>query len=63
MNMNQFNGILRAVLPSMLSFAVARGWLTDAGVASVSDSVITIIAAAVTIASAGWSFHTNKVTK
>lgn len=53
MNLNQFTGIIRAVVPAALAYAVGKGWITQ-------DSVGDITAAVVTLASAGWSVYTNQ---
>ena len=50
---NTINGVLRAVVPAVLAYAVARGWVTQG---SVGD----ITAAVVTIAAAIWSVFTNR---
>lgn len=57
MNQEQFLGIVRAVVPAVLAYAVGAK-LIDAGV--VGD----ITAAVVTLASVGWSIatHTQKAT-
>ncbi len=52
MNANQIGGIMRAVVPAILAYAVAKGWLTDSQVADITAAVITLVAAA-------WSIHTN----
>ena len=56
MNTDQITGIVRAVLPAMLAYAVAKGWIT-------TSSVGDITAAAVAVASAVWSVHNNKTGK
>ena len=53
MNWNQINGILRAVLPAALAYAVGKGYLTDGAAADVSAAVIAVAAAI-------WSVVTNK---
>lgn len=52
MNGNQINGILRAVLPAALAYAVGRGWITQSDVGDITAAVITL-------ASAAWSVYTN----
>ncbi len=53
MDWNTINGVLRAVIPAALAFAVAKGWLAQA---QVND----LTAALITIAAAAWSIHSNK---
>lgn len=53
MDYNTINGVLRAIVPAALAYAVAKGWLDKA---QVND----LTAAIVTIAMAMWSVHTNK---
>jgi hypothetical protein len=55
MTQNQFMGILRAVVPAILAYAVGKHWITG----TVADEVT---AAIVTLAAAGWSVATNKET-
>ncbi len=52
MNSNQVGGIVRAVIPAALAYAVAKGWLPASTVADVTAAVVTIAAAA-------WSVFTN----
>ncbi len=53
MTWNQVNGILRALVPAVLAYAVGRGWLSQGSAGEVGAAIITI-------ASAGWSIHTNR---
>ena len=53
MNSDQLAGILRAVLPAIVAFAAAKGWVSTGS----ADWIVTSI---VTIAVAGWSAWTNK---
>ena len=53
MNSDQLTGILRAILPAIVAFAVAKGWV---GVGN-ADWVVTSVIA---LAAAGWSAWTNK---
>lgn len=53
MDANTINGIVRAVVPAFLAYAVGKGWLTQSSVADVS-AAITAIAAAV------WSVMSNQ---
>lgn len=52
-NMNQVNGVLRALIPAVLAYAVGRGWITESSAGEVGAAIVTIL-------SAGWSIHTNK---
>ena len=52
MNLNQLNGILRAVIPAALAYAAGRGWLTQGQIADVTAAIITLVSAA-------WSVRTN----
>ena len=53
MDSNQLNGIIRAVVPALLAFAVGDGLITQ-------DTATQIAAAAVAVAAAVWSWYTNK---
>ncbi len=52
MNVNQVNGILRAIVPAALAWAVAKDWVTQ-------NTVTDVTAAVVTIGAAAWSIYTN----
>lgn len=52
MELNTVNGVLRAVLPSVFAYAVAKGWLSTSQVADVTAAIITLVAAA-------WSIQSN----
>lgn len=52
MNYEQITGIIRAVLPAVLAYAVAKGWIAES---SVGD----IVAAAVAVGAAVWSVLTH----
>ena len=52
MDLNVLNGILRAVIPAALAFAVGKGWISQSQVADITAAVITL-------AAAGWSVATN----
>jgi hypothetical protein len=52
MDWNTVNGILRAILPAALAYAVGKGWITQNSVGDISAAVIAIGAA-------GWSVVTN----
>lgn len=53
MDINIINGVLRAVLPSIFAYAVAKGWISQSQVADLT-------AAAITIAAAIWSIKSNR---
>jgi len=52
MTLNQVNGVIRAVLPAVLAYAVGRGWISNEQVGDVTAAVVTITAAV-------WSIITN----
>ena len=52
MNYNVFMGVLRAMVPGVVGYLVGKGYIG-------SDQAGTLIAAIVTLASAGWSIVTN----
>ena len=59
MDSNTVNGILRAVVPSIVAFVVGKGWLP----ASLSDSVISwIVAGGTSLLAALWSVKSNTPT-
>ncbi|HEY6020781.1 MAG TPA: hypothetical protein VIY48_13065 [Candidatus Paceibacterota bacterium] len=53
MDLNSINGILRAVVPAILAYAVGKGWIP-------AGSVGDITAAVVAAAAAFWSVKSNK---
>ena len=53
MNGDQFGGIVRTVVASLVAYGAGKGWF---GAETASD----IVAAASAVAIAGWSFFTNK---
>lgn len=55
MDANTVNGILRAIVPAGLSWAVAKGYLGESAVADIT-------AAATAVASAIWSIFSNQTT-
>lgn len=52
MDWNIVNGILRAIVPAGLAYAVGKGWITQSQVGDITTAVITL-------AAAGWSVKTN----
>src|ERR1051326_1108330 len=52
MDWNVINGILRAVVPAVLAYAVGKGWVTQSQAGDITAAVITL-------AAAGWSVKTN----
>ena len=55
MDWNTLNGVLRAIVPAGLAYAVGKGWITQGSVGDIS-------AALLAVAAAGWSVVTNKPT-
>ena len=53
MDMNSLNGIIRALVPAVLAYAVGKGWIS-------SSSVGDITAGVVAIAAAVWSVISNR---
>lgn len=53
MDLNTINGVLRAVVPAILAYAVGKGWITQSMVGDITAAVVTLV-------SAGWSVKTNK---
>jgi hypothetical protein len=56
MNVNTVNGILRAVVPAAIAYAVGKGWISSSDAADIT-------AALITLGSAAWSVTTNLETK
>ncbi len=52
MDWNVVNGVLRAIVPALLAYAVGKGWLAQAQVGDITTAVVTLVAAA-------WSIYTN----
>ena len=46
MNTDQITGIVRAVLPAILAYCVAKGWITSSSVGDISAAVVAVLAAA-----------------
>lgn len=55
MDMNTLNGILRALVPAGLAYAVGKGWITQSSVGDVTAAVMAVAAAA-------WSVASNRKT-
>lgn len=53
MDLNTLNGIVRAVLPAALAYAVGKGWITQNMVGEITAAIVTLISAA-------WSVQSNK---
>lgn len=53
MDMNSINGILRAVVPAVLAYAVGKGWIGASAVADITSAVVAVAAAL-------WSIFSNK---
>lgn len=56
MDMNVVNGVIRALVPALLAYAVGKGWVSQSAVADIT-------AAAVSVAAAVWSVVSNKPPK
>ncbi len=56
MDLNQINGIIRAIVPAILAFFVGKGVISE-------QLVGDILAAALALAAAGWSIYTNAPTQ
>ncbi len=52
MDINTINGVLRAIVPAALAYAVGKGWISQSQVADITTAVLTLAAAA-------WSVKTN----
>ena len=52
MDWNTISGILRAVIPAILAYVVAKGYLSQSAVADVTSAIVTLAAAV-------WSVSTN----
>jgi hypothetical protein len=55
MDLNSINGILRAVVPALLAYAVGKGWIAAGSVGDITAGVVAVAAAV-------WSVITNKPT-
>lgn len=55
MNANVITGVLRAVLPAALAYAVGKGWITSGETGDITTAIVTL-------AAAGWSVLTNTTT-
>jgi len=53
MDINIINGVLRAIIPAALAYAVGKGWLSQSSVADVTAAIITLV-------SAVWSVKSNQ---
>jgi hypothetical protein len=53
MDINTVNGVIRAVLPAALAYAVGKGWITQGMVGD-------IVAAVTTTLAAWWSVASNR---
>lgn len=56
MNLDQITGIIRAVVPPLVAWLVAKGYIP-------AGSADPVIAAVVAIAAAVWSVHSNQTGK
>lgn len=53
MDWNMLNGIIRAVVPALLAYAVGKGWIPAGSVADVTAAVVAAAAAV-------WSVMSNR---
>lgn len=53
MDINQINGVLRAIVPAVLAYAVGHGWISESSVADITTAVVAIAAAI-------WSIQSNR---
>ncbi len=53
---NVVSGVLRAVLPAALAYAVGKGWITESSTADISAAVLAVGAAV-------WSIMSNQPKK
>jgi hypothetical protein len=53
MDGNSFNGVIRAVVPAGLAYAVGKGWIAQSSVADITAAVVACAAAI-------WSVMSNK---
>lgn len=53
MDINSINGVLRAVVPAILAYAVGKGWVGASAVADITSAVVAVAAAL-------WSVLSNK---
>ena len=53
MDINTLNGILRAIIPAAIAYAVGKGWISQSASADVSTAVLAIAAAM-------WSVVSNR---
>ena len=56
MDFNTWTGIIRAVAPAIIAFAVGKGWITGTNSSGIVDALAVGIPA---IAAAVWSIFTN----
>lgn len=45
MNQDQVTGILRAIIPAIIAYVVAKGWISASSAADIGAGAITILAA------------------
>ena len=55
MDMNTVNGVIRAVVPAVLAYAVGKGWIAAGTVGEITSAIVAIAAAA-------WSIFSNRQT-
>lgn len=57
---DQLLGVLRVVVPVVLSYAAARGWLTTESLGVWGSAITDFVAAAATLGAVVWSFMKNR---
>lgn len=56
MNYDQLTGLLRVVVPTLVAYAVGKGWIPESSAADIGAALIAIGAAV-------WSYFNNKTGK
>lgn len=60
MNNDQLTGILRAIVPAVVGYFAAKGYVPQAVAGDFGSALVTVVSV---LAMAGWSFHNNKTGK
>jgi len=45
MNLDQITGVVRAIVPAILAYIVAKGWITESGAADITAAAVAVVAA------------------
>lgn len=53
MDLNSINGVVRALVPAILAYAVGKGWIAETSVADLTAGVVAVVAAV-------WSVISNR---